>query len=367
MAKQKLIKRIDTIDGPLQIDYNALANLPEIATPDDLRALENTIGYAATDPDKTFAEVIDETFAKKDVVKNLQEQVALILNNPDSEGKINSVVEFIAFIEEHGEIAEGMLGDIAQLKADLAALVANTIPESAINEALAGIRDSLNNFENSLGFGTHEDKTVAEVLDETYAKKTELEEALKDLPTGGVSSWNDLEDKPFGEELIESIEWDNNPEGRYSVTIGGTVYTHFSDITFSDPATELIGSHLVTNHSTQDDMDLDVIIDGTQYGITQMPGADLMWFVYTLVFVPEDNYTVTSGESSATFEKKGIYAMGTVWESIKLTFANPVGEIKTLDEQFIPDTIARVSDLQVLQDALGAYITDINALIGGDE
>jgi hypothetical protein len=39
--------------------------LPSLATTEALQALDSSIGYAAIDPDKTFAEVIDETFAKK--------------------------------------------------------------------------------------------------------------------------------------------------------------------------------------------------------------------------------------------------------------------------------------------------------------
>jgi hypothetical protein len=96
MAKQKLIKRIDTVDGPLQIDYKALANLPDIeklekdvealktsqvpeSTIEELnkevRKLETSIGYAATDPDKTFAEVIDETFVKKTELEEILEDL----------------------------------------------------------------------------------------------------------------------------------------------------------------------------------------------------------------------------------------------------------------------------------------------------
>ena len=41
-------------------------------------------------------------------------------------------------------------------------------------EELGTVRDALNAFENTLGFGVLEDKTVAEVLDETFAKKTEI-------------------------------------------------------------------------------------------------------------------------------------------------------------------------------------------------
>jgi hypothetical protein len=53
--------------------------LPEAAaTKDYVSEVFNTIGYAAIDPDKTFAEVIDETFAKKDDITALEEKIGFV-------------------------------------------------------------------------------------------------------------------------------------------------------------------------------------------------------------------------------------------------------------------------------------------------
>lgn len=46
----------------------------------------------------------------------LQNQINTIMNNPDTEGVINSINEFTQYIEDHGEIAEGFRTDINTLK-----------------------------------------------------------------------------------------------------------------------------------------------------------------------------------------------------------------------------------------------------------
>lgn len=49
-------------------------------------------------------------------VKDLQEQINTILENPDAEGAINSIKEFTDYITEHDTLAEGFLSDINGLK-----------------------------------------------------------------------------------------------------------------------------------------------------------------------------------------------------------------------------------------------------------
>ena len=60
---------------------------------------------------------------------DLQTQINTIMNNPDTEGVINSINEFTQYINEHGEIAEGFRQDIdatAQAIADHEELAAET-------------------------------------------------------------------------------------------------------------------------------------------------------------------------------------------------------------------------------------------------
>lgn len=94
--------------------------------------------------------------------------------------------------------------------------------------------------------------------------------------------------------------------------------------------------------------------------------------------------TVTTYESWSAEGKVSIYAPFTPDFSLIIDNANhqmtlyngqysgickfvapvTVGELKRLDEKYIPETIARVQDVNA---ALGSYITDIDTLLGGDE
>ena len=81
-------------------------NLTDYATKEELTALDNRIGFNNSNPELTLCEVIEETYATK--------------------------------------------------------------------EEVSQVTDALNAFESHLGFVTTDDKTVAEVIDETFAKKTDF-------------------------------------------------------------------------------------------------------------------------------------------------------------------------------------------------
>jgi hypothetical protein len=81
-------------------------NLTDYATKEELTALDNRIGFNNPNPELTLCEVIEETYATK--------------------------------------------------------------------EEVSQVTDALNTFESHLGFVTTDDKTVAEVIDETFAKKTDF-------------------------------------------------------------------------------------------------------------------------------------------------------------------------------------------------
>ena len=59
---------------------------------------------------------IQEDYLTSDDKTELQNQINTIMNNPDTEGIINSIEEFTQYIEDHGEIAEGFRTDINTLK-----------------------------------------------------------------------------------------------------------------------------------------------------------------------------------------------------------------------------------------------------------
>ena len=72
------------------------------------------------------------------VEENLQTQINTIMNNPDTEGVINSINEFTQYIADHGAIADGFRTDIDKNKEDIAA---NT---QAISEAVANAEQAMN-------------------------------------------------------------------------------------------------------------------------------------------------------------------------------------------------------------------------------
>ena len=105
--------------------------------------------------------------------------------------------------------------------------------------------------------------------------------------------------------------------------------------------------------------------------------------------VKKDNVKLETSETNSelamltalapdSFPKAGIYILDSgmltsllgEFEIVSLTVPGATFEkveFKPLGAEYISEEIARVSDLQVLQEALDAYITDINTLIGGDE
>lgn len=72
---------------------------------------------------RTDVDAIKGDYLQKADKEALQGQIDLIMNNPDTEKVINSINEFTQYIEDHGEIAEGMRIDITKNKDDLAAEV----------------------------------------------------------------------------------------------------------------------------------------------------------------------------------------------------------------------------------------------------
>ena len=61
---------------------------------------------------ETRLAVVEGDYLKASDKTELQNQINTILNNPDTEGVINSINEFTQYIEDHGEIAEGFRTDI---------------------------------------------------------------------------------------------------------------------------------------------------------------------------------------------------------------------------------------------------------------
>ena len=71
---------------------------------------------------ETRLAAVEEDFLTSDDKQALQGQIDLIMNNPDTEKVINSISEFTQYIEDHGEIAEGLRTDINTNAGDIDAV-----------------------------------------------------------------------------------------------------------------------------------------------------------------------------------------------------------------------------------------------------
>lgn len=154
---------------------------------------------------------------------------------------------------------------------------------------------------------------------------------------GGVTSWNDLEDKPFGEvEGQTVIEWDGNTENRDYCSVGGLAYYKVSD---SIPDVSEIVNHTIAfgNHPLADTgdylvNDAEVIVHSGGYKID-------------CVIVVQNTSMEISG-NRYTFPSTGTYfGLNTDNGAFVKRFEYGNYTIQTIDEKYIPDTIARKSDI----------------------
>lgn len=99
--KTELQGQIDTLDG--------LVGDTSVA---DQIAAEAAIARAAEKANADAIDAIEADYLTSTDKTELQTQINTIMNNPDTEGVINSINEFTQYIAEHGEVAEGFRTDI---------------------------------------------------------------------------------------------------------------------------------------------------------------------------------------------------------------------------------------------------------------
>lgn len=160
---------------------------------------------------------------------------------------------------------------------------------------------------------------------------------------GGVSSWNDLTDKPFYDESKDygsTITWDGNTEGLLEVVMvnEGPAKAGFylvasdvaivGDITVTEEIVSSVGNQTITETLSKDG---NVIIDSSG----------------KLVIALEDNATVyTDGDATFTFPKKGVWfvradvpGLSEYTSSVTLHNGSFIdSKLKKLDPKFIPNT-----------------------------
>lgn len=207
---------------------------------------------------------------------------------------------------------------------------------------------------------------------ETYSKE-EVDAAVA-ASGGGVSSWNDLTDKPFGEEGggLGAITWDGVGDYVLEDESGPAAsFIKVSDVVFN--VSDLVGAAMAFSDDEQIDYtgslafsENDVMsffeymgedpgeavpnhgavafMNGTSTDSTGTTSATKIPVVFS---IPEFNTEQAEwGMAAGTyFIRFAPTSEGKIIYLQSITF--PGGTIKTLDEKFIPDTIARKADVVV--------------------
>lgn len=159
--------------------------------------------------------------------------------------------------------------------------------------------------------GGYEFKQLDEkFIPDTIARKSDISENA-----GGVSSWNDLTDKPF-EDAPETIVWDGDTTGR-------DMYS---------------ANYRVADYVEADWFDGAIITFAS--GGTMSVSKDLIWIVDDKYGTGFNFQDIIFGNKTEIDGHVGIY----VDRNVRSIVFQP----KTLDDKFIPDTIARMSDIQAM-------------------
>ena len=175
-----------------------------------------------------------------------------------------------------------------------------------------------------------------------------------DFPEG-VKSWNELEDRPFGdstvvfEQVATTSPFDASPTNGVIVTKVTADFQVTNGRTYKLEVKDAVGSTFVTH-----------TVEAKVYQM--MPG----YLCYDLGAAGEPIYMSKGGS-------------GSVWDIRINTYATLVGAqlriyeahetVTQLDEKYIPDSIARVEDVYSkaeIDAIMGSYINDIAAIVGGD-
>jgi hypothetical protein len=174
----------------------------------DKTALSNAIALkadqTALDAEKERAEGVEE---------GLQNQINLIMNNPDTKDVIDSIAEFTAYVEEHGTIADGMRTDINKNRDDIAAM---DTAYKAADTAIKGRLDALEAINHEAYVAA--DTALKNELNGEIAKKadssalTSAVEALEQADAGQVERIAALEAKFTGEGSVADIVADAKQE-----------------------------------------------------------------------------------------------------------------------------------------------------------
>lgn len=187
---------------------------------------------------------------------------------------------------------------------------------------------------------------------------------VNDLPFY-AGSWEDLADKPFWSEGPTVVEWVEDTTG-LAVSSDGTAYK-VSDLKPS--SSEVIGGKLTFSDASVVEITSDII----------ETGGYLYSIYYGTVYVNTSNGSAYNASIGVTLPEPGVYLQKNTYNQL-VSFSYGNETVHYLDEKFIPETIARMSDIPtqmsvdnefsttstnpVQNKVVNAAISNLNTLVG---
>lgn len=165
---------------------------------------------------------------------------------------------------------------------------------------------------------------------------------------GGVSSWNNLTDKPFGEEVTEGvITFDGNATGKTVAEIDGIPYVKMSDKLLT--VDELVGSTIDVvlefgdeNHSGQYVIEEGMVQEDYHNGIHEIQVFQIDAPSVRVLSGDIERYGVTTGDGTyfPAIVESGMVDEGLIFYTRSVScLTGEVETIKPLDEKYLPDSV----------------------------
>jgi len=168
---------------------------------------------------------------------------------------------------------------------------------------------------------------------------------LSTVATSG--SWGDLKDKPFGEEGW-TIEWDGDITDKETVTLDGLELVRVSDNTIA--LSDVLGS-VVSYEISYDG------VETRTFCVTEDCVADGEGLMFAITHTGSDTGVPIVIICNQDLGEYGISMREGVYFANKFVHARSISSttIKTIDETYIPDTIARASDVEANTSEINAF------------
>lgn len=128
----------------------------------------------------TKVALAEEVTNRENAIEGLQNQINLIMDNPNTENVIDSISEFMTYISEHGEIAEGFRTDIDKNKEDIGKEIeAARAAEGALSDRL-DVLEAIDHDAYIAADTALKEELITDAASK-YATTGALEEAVNDL------------------------------------------------------------------------------------------------------------------------------------------------------------------------------------------